>query len=196
MEPGRSGHVTAILKRLSKGDASAADELMPIVYRELRALASSYLRRERRDHTLQATALVNEAYLRLVGLGPLDFAGRAHFFAVAANIMRRILIDHARQRLAEKRGHGAAHLELQENLMISDQNCARLIDVDQALERLGKLDQRQARVVELRYFAGMTEEEIGLLLGVSSRTVKRDWLSAKAWLKAELGGGQADLAQV
>jgi RNA polymerase sigma-70 factor, ECF subfamily len=184
------GEITVLLRRLSSGDTSAADMLFPLIYNQLRKLAGSFLRRERSGHTLQATALVNEAYLRMAGQYELNWKGRAHFFCVAASVMRRILIDHARMRRAEKRGSGCECLSLDEALVASEENLDSLLDLDQALDRLALQDQRQAEIVEMRFFAGLTEEEIGLLLGLSERTVKRDWVVAKRWLQAELGSSK------
>lgn len=185
MCPDPGDDVTRLLARLSTGDSSAEAELIPRVYAELRKLAVAHLRRERSNHTLQATALVHEVYLRLAGRCADDWHGRAHFFSLAAQIMRRILVDHARQRHAAKRD-GGVMVPFEEVLVISDDRCEVVLHVNDALCRLERRDPRQARVVELRYFAGLTEEEIGLLLGISIRTVKRDWMVAKAWLKAEL----------
>ena len=182
--PANPGDITVLLNRLANGDESAAEDLIPRVYDELRALAARHLRRERIGHTLEPTALVHEAYLRLMGSGQMTWANRAHFFGVAANTMRRVLIDYARKRHAQKRGDGMAHIELEEHLVVSDEKCEALLAVDQALDRLAVQDARQARVVELRYFVGLTEEETALVMGISSRTVRREWLFAKAWLAA------------
>jgi RNA polymerase sigma-70 factor (ECF subfamily) len=176
--------VTELLHRFANGDKEAEADLMPRVYRELHKIARAYLRRERPDHTLQATALVHEAYLRLTSQREIDWKNRAHFFGIAAQMMRRILVDYARQRGAGKRG--GVHISLDEGLMISDDQCALVTDLDEALQRLARLNERQARVVELRFFSGLTEEEIGEVLGLSSRTVKRDWTMARAWLYGEL----------
>lgn len=179
--------VTQLLQRISGGDESSVDELMPFVYTELRGLAASELRRERADHTLNATALVNEAYMRLAQLDRIDWKGRAHFFGAAAHSMRRILIDYARKRGAEKRGDGAEHVPLDSVVVAARQRPTDLLALDQALTRLEALDARQARVVECRFFAGMEIRETAEALGVSQATVKRDWVMAKAWLNRELG---------
>ena len=176
-----------LLDRALAGDPNADAELMPHVYADLRQMAAKYLRRERRDHTLQATALVHEAYLRLVGRKEAGgWRGRTHFFATSAQVMRRILTDHARQTKAVKRGAGLPELELDDALLIGGQDCRMIADLDEALTRLGEFAPRQARVVEMRFFGGMSEEEIAQELDVSTRTVKRDWNVAKAWLYGEL----------
>jgi RNA polymerase sigma factor (TIGR02999 family) len=182
----KQGEITALLERVSAGDKSAESELLPRVYGELRRMAGGYLRRERSDHTLQATALVHEAYLKLTGQTHIHWNGRAHFFAVAAQLMRRILVDHARQFRAAKRGAGAAKLELDAALMVGESQHNLIADLDEALERLAKFAPRQAQVVEMRFFGGMTEDEIALRLEVSPRTVKRDWTLARAWLHGEM----------
>jgi RNA polymerase sigma factor (TIGR02999 family) len=182
--------ITLLLQRVSGGDAEAEKNLYTAVYEELRKLAGRFVGRERPGHTLQPTALVHEAYLRLITQTKAAWEDRAHFFYVAACIMRRILTDYARQHCAEKRG--GAHLrriELEACSAVSQDRSDTLLSLDQALERLAKLDERQARIVVMRYFGGMTEEEVALVLGLSSRTVKRDWSVAKAWLKAELRSG-------
>lgn len=178
--------VSALLKDLSKGNESAASKLMPLVYSELRRVARNCMRRERADHTLQATALVHEVYLRLVEQSPVDWQGRAHFFAIAAQMMRRILIDHARGHLREKRGEGKRPLSLNEALAFAPQQSLDLIRLNDALERLTKLDSRQGKIVELRFFGGLTVEQTADVLGISPKTVKRDWSMAKAWLHGEL----------
>ena len=178
--------ITLLLQQLRGGNALAADALMSVVYDELRRVAQSFLRRERPDHTLQATALVNEVYLRLVRENDIDWQGRAHFFAVASQVMRRILIDHARVARAQKRPQPGARVELTDSLAWAENRADELVALDEALERLAALDPRQARVVELRFFGGMSREEIAAVLGVSLGTVKRDWLLAKAWLEREV----------
>ena len=178
--------ITLLLRRISEGDARAESDLYSAVYGELRRLAGWFLRRERPGHTLQATALVHEAYLRLIGQSGPEWKDRAHFFRVAASVMRHILVDYARQHQARKRGGQAHRVELDADLVISDQRCDFVLTIDEALTRLAKLDERQAEIVVMRFFGGMTEEEIGLILGVSTRTIKRDWSVAKAWLHAEL----------
>ena len=188
MQPSDTG-VTALLSEMTEGNASAAEKLVPIVYEELKRLARRYMRRERADHTLQTTALVHEAYLRLVGQEAVRWQGRSHFFGVAAQMMRRILTDHARRNLRLKRGGTKEVLPLDEALVFSPEHSEELVKLDEALDRLAQLDARQGRVVELRFFAGLSVEEAAESLGVSPKTVKRDWAVAKAWLHAELRGG-------
>lgn len=178
--------VTLLLSALSRGERDAAGKLIPVVYDELRRLAAAYMRRERVDHTLQATALVHEAYLKLVEQRSVNWQSRAHFFGVAAQLMRRILIDHARSHLRQKRGGEQKKISLDEAFVFSPQQSADLVAVDESLERLAKLDARQARVVELRFFGGLSVDEAAEVLGVSPKTVKRDWSVAKAWLYADL----------
>jgi RNA polymerase sigma factor (TIGR02999 family) len=181
-------NLTSLLQSWHEGDRAALDELMPVLYGELRLLASRHLRSERHGHTLQTTALVHEAYLRLVGQRQSDWKNRAYFFGAVATIMRRILVDHARRRVRDKRGGGIDVLPLEE---VSEPAATMSagIDVealDRALDKLGAVDARQARIVELRYFSGMTVEEVAEVLSVSAGTVKRDWTVARAWLFAEL----------
>jgi RNA polymerase sigma factor (TIGR02999 family) len=178
--------VTDLLMNWSKGDLEAREALMPLVYDELRRLAASYLRRERPDHTLQATALVNEAYLRLVEEKNVNWHSRSHFFGVSAKLMRRILVDHARGHLAEKRGSGMPKVGLTEAIAMSKEQPADLLALDESLTRLAELDPQQGRIVELRVFAGLTVEETAQLLKISRATVKRDWAVAKAWLLRDL----------
>ena len=174
--------VTRLLISWSNGDPVALDQLMPMVYSELRSLASRYLRRERIDHTLQPTALVNEAYLRLVDQRSVQWQNRAHFFGVAAQMMRRILVDHAKSHHRAKRGGGARNVSLDEAIGVTDERAAGLVVLDEALTRLAELDERKSRVVELRYFGGLSVEETAEVLQVSVNTVLRDWKLAKAWL--------------
>lgn len=181
-----SKDVTRLLADWSKGDPEAREALMPLVYNELRRLAASYLRRERSDHTLQPTALVHEAYLRLIEERSVDWHSRSHFFSVSAKVMRRILVDHARAHLADKRGSGLPKVALTESIAMSKEHPAELLAVDEALTRLAALDPQQARIVELRIFAGLTVEETAAALNISPATVKRDWSVAKAWLMREL----------
>lgn len=181
-----SPDVTLLLSALTRGDDGAASKLMPVVYDELRRLAGSYMRRERSDHTLQATALVHEAYLKLVEQHSVDWQSRAHFFGIAAQLMRRILIDHARGHSRDKRGGEHQKVSLDEAFVFAEQRADELIAVDDSLNRLAKIDPRQARVVELRFFGGLSVEEAAEVLGVSPKTVKRDWSVAKAWLYADL----------
>lgn len=178
--------VTQLLEELNGGDKAALDRLMPLVYDELHRLASRYLRKERPGHTLQATALVNEAYMRIVDQKNVSWQNRAHFFGIAAQLMRRILVDHARSRLYAKRGGGAFRLTLDEALALPDQRDLDLVALDDALKALADLDPRQSRIVELRYFGGLTVEETAEVLGISPATVKRDWVWARTWLYKEI----------
>lgn len=183
--------VTALVSTLGEGTPSreSAEALMPLVYDELRRLASRFLGGERRDHTLQPTALVHEAYLRLVDQTRVNWRGRTHFIAIAARMMRRLLIDHARRRGSAKRGEGWQRVTLAEGVASGDapeMDPSGLLDLHEALERLSGCDERQARVVELRYFGGLTTKEIAEVLGVSTRTVEGDWTHARAWLRREL----------
>jgi RNA polymerase sigma factor (TIGR02999 family) len=181
-----SEDVTQLLVELTKGNKEAASKLIPLVYKELRRLAGRQMRRERADHTLQATALVNEAYIKLVEQRPVRWQNRAHFFAIAAQTMRRILIDHARSHLRAKRGGGQVVIALDEAFVFSPGRSLELLRLDESLERLAKLDPRQSKIVELRFFAGLTVEEAAAVLQVSPKTVRRDWSVAKAWLHGDL----------
>ena len=178
--------VNRLLVLWRSGDKAALDSLMPLVYGELRRLAHNYIKRERPGHTLQTTALVNEAYLRLVGQRPVDWQNRAHFFGVAAQVMRHLLVDHARSRQFAKRGGGAHEVALDEAAILSVDKSAELVALDDALEKLAAVDPRKVRIVEMRYFGGLSVEETAEVLGVSAITVKREWLKAKAWLYREL----------
>lgn len=179
------GEITDLLEALEGGVPDARDRLIEAVYRELRVLASAYLRAERVDHTLQTTGLVHEAYLRLVDQRRTTWENRKHFFGIAAQAMRRILVDHARRRKAAKRDGGPpVTLDEEQASSGADQE---VLGVDAAVRRLGELDERQARIVELRYFAGLTIEETAEALDISPATVKREWVSARAWLQRELG---------
>lgn len=181
-----SQNITQLLKDWSEGDQEVLDELMPLVYEELRRQASGYLRRERPNHTLQTTALIHEAYLKLIGQ-EVSWQNRAHFFAIAAQAMRRILVDHAKTRHREKRGGAAENLALEEAAFVGvSEKSVDLVNLDEALNRLAKLDQRQARIVELRYFSGLSIDETAEVIGVSNATVRNDWNMAKAWLKQEI----------
>ena len=184
-----SASVTQLLLEWTGGDRAALDRLMPLVYDELRRLAGGYLGRERRDHTLQPTALVNEAFLRLVDQKRIQWQSRAHFLALAATLMRQLLISHARKHRAAKRGSGGPRLTLLELDLAVEARDVDLLDLDRALSGLADLDPRQARVVELRYFGGMTVEETAEVLEISPATVKLDWSFARAWLLRELQGG-------
>jgi RNA polymerase sigma factor (TIGR02999 family) len=179
--------VTMLLRDVSGGSQSALEKLVPLVYEELRRLAASYLRKERSDHTLQATALVHEAYLRLVDQRNVNWKNRNHFFGVAAHLMRRVLLVHARDHRAAKRGGAAQKISLEDTAIFSDAQADEFVYLDELLDRLSVLDARQEKVVELRYFAGLSIEETAELIGVAPATVKRDWLMAKAWLARELG---------
>jgi RNA polymerase sigma factor (TIGR02999 family) len=184
--PSRGGDVTRLLQSWSVGRHDALDQLLPAIYGELKRLAGSYLRRERRDHTLQTTALVHEAFLKLVAQREVRWQNRAHFFGIAAQLMRRILVDHARAHAASKRGSGTRPLSLDEALVLAPGSDVDLLALDEALTRLAALDPQQARVVELRFFSGLTIDETAELLQVSPKTIARDWTMAKAWLYAEL----------
>ena len=181
------GEVTLLLRAMKGGDNSAADRLLPLVYNELHRLAKSYMRRERADHTLQPTALINEAYVRLAGAN-VDWQSRQHFIGVAANIMRRVLVDHARAHNAGIRGGGLQYVAIEEGGAVSPERSMDLLALDDALEKLEKLNPRQAKIVELRYFAGLSVEQVGGLLSISVRSVKRDWALARIWLLSELQG--------
>jgi len=183
-----SHNITRLLKEWSDGDRRALDRLTPLVYEELRHQAARYLRRERPGHTLQTTALINEAYLRLIDAKDVHWQSRAHFFAIAANLMRRILVDHARRRDADKRGGSQVRVQFDEALAVADETDVDLLAIDEALDRLAAIDPQQARVVELRFFSGLSVEETAAALGVSAKTVKRDWSVARAWLRREIGG--------
>ncbi len=184
--PGRD--VTELLVNWSNGDQQALQELTPLVYDELRRLAGRYLRRERPDHTLQSTDLVHEAYLRLIDQRSVRWQNRAHFFAIAAQLIRRILVDHARSRHALKRGAAPLRLTLDEALASSQGHDLDLVALDEALQNLARLDTQQSRIVELRFFGGLSIEETAEALRISPATVKRDWTTAKAWLYRDLGG--------
>jgi RNA polymerase sigma factor (TIGR02999 family) len=174
--------ITQLLSDWRNGDRAKFDDLFELVYNELRALASNHMRRERPDHTLQTTALVNEVYIKLVGQQWTAFENRLYFFAVAAKVMRQILIDHARTRNYAKRGGGAARFSLDESAMLSNERCEELVALDEALRKLESLDQRKSEVIELRFFGGLTIDETAEFLQVSRNTVKREWEMARAWL--------------
>jgi len=187
--------VTALLSQLAHGEQEAAEKLIPLVYDELKRLARGYMRRERQDHTLQTTALVHEAYLKLVRQRHVDWQGRSHFIGIAAQLMRRILVDHARGHLRAKRGGANVVLPLNEALVFSPEHSEDLLKLDQALERLSKLDVRQSRIVELRFFGGLSVEETAECLSISPKTVKRDWAVAKVWLHGELRRRDGNLSR-
>lgn len=178
--------VTRLLFELKTGNRAAEEQLIPLVYGELRRIASNRLRNESIHHSLQPTALVHEAYLRLTRIEQVDWQSRSHFFAVSATLMRRILVDHARANQARKRGDGIGTISLEDAIFAAPDREPEILALDDALERLAQLDERQSKIVELRFFAGMSEEETAHVLGISTRTVKRDWRTAKAWLFAEL----------
>ena len=184
--------VSRLLLAWSEGEEGAYEQLVPLVYEELHRLAKRYMGKERSGHTLQTTALVNEAYLRLVGAKEVRWQNRAHFFAVSARMMRRILVDFARAKHELKRGGGAQQVSLDEALAVSPEPGADLVALDEALTRLARLHPRQAEVVEMRYFGGLTEEEVAEVLKVSLRTAQQDWRLARLWLYRELGSGQVD----
>jgi RNA polymerase sigma-70 factor, ECF subfamily len=178
---GNIGEVTKLLKAMNRGDTTAADMLLALVYEELHVLAGKYMRRERPDHTLQPTALINEAYIRMVG-SETHWQNHQHFIGVAATVMRRVLVDHAKAHNAVKRGGELQRVEFDEGVAFSNERSIEVLAVDEALTRLGEVNPRQAKVVELRYFAGLPDKEIAALLNISIRSVQRDWLLAKDWL--------------
>jgi len=188
--PASPGEVTRLLLAWRQGDRGALDRLIPLVYAELHRMAERFVRRERQGHTLQPSAIVNEAYLRLIGQENMDWQGRAHFFAVAAQSMRRILVEHARRRDAKKRG-GAGTRYLLDTVVLTEPRAVDLIALDDALAKLTALDPEQGHIVELRFFGGLTEEEAAEVLSVSSRTIHRKWLAAKMFLYRELSGSSA-----
>jgi RNA polymerase sigma factor (TIGR02999 family) len=187
-----TGAVSGLLRAWGNGDVEAREKLMPLVYAELRRRAAAYLNRERKDHTLQPTALVHEAYLRLIGQQRVVWQNRAHFLAVAAQTMRRILVDHARGRGRDRRFGGAIRVPLDERLKTATPTDCDMLLLDQALCELAALDPRQAQIVELRYFGGLAEREIASVLGVSRSTVTREWVIAKGWLFRRISTGQKD----
>ena len=187
-----SQDVTQLLVDWSNGDQAALDKLLPLVNAELRQLAKRYMRRESPGHTLQTSALVNEAYLRLIDQNHVQWQNRAHFLGIAAQLMRRILIDHARGHQYAKRGGGAVQVSLDETVAVTEARAAELLAVDEALEKLTAMDARKGRIVELRFFSGMTEEETAEVMGISTPTVQREWRAAKAWLRRMLTEGKDD----
>jgi RNA polymerase sigma factor (TIGR02999 family) len=178
--------ITQLLLAWGEGDQAAMEQLMPLVYDELRRLAKSYMRRERGAQTLQTTALIHEAYLRLIDQQAVQWRNRAHFFAIAATLMRRILVDHVRARQFQKRGGGAQRITFDEALEVSDERAAEVVALDEALTALAEFDKRKSRMVELRFFGGLSIEETAEVLGVSPGTVMRDWTLAKTWLQREI----------
>jgi RNA polymerase sigma-70 factor, ECF subfamily len=191
MTPG-SHEITQLLLAWSEGDREALDRLTPLVYAELRRLAKSYMRKERAGHTLQTTALIHEAYLRLIDAGQVEWRNRAHFFGVAARAMRQILVAMARERGCQKRGGGARQVSLDEAMMVDKGLDEDLVSLDAALGALAQFDARKAQVVEMRFFGGLTEEEIASALDVSTETVRRDWRLARSWLRRKLSVEQGD----
>lgn len=178
--------ITVLLIALEHGDASAVDALIPLIYDDLRDRARRFVQKERRNHTLNTTALVHEAYLKLVGQNEVSWKNRAHFFGVASLVMRRILINYARQKKAARRGGGLIPQTFLEEFVVTENRSELILALDEALERLAGINERQGRVVELRFFGGLTHEEIAEVLGVSEPTVRRDWRFARAWLNREL----------
>jgi RNA polymerase sigma-70 factor, ECF subfamily len=178
--------ITALLQQVKQGDAGAESDLLPLIYNQLRAIARNHMGRERPDHSLQATILVHEAFLQLVGNSQIDWSNRAHFFALASRVMRRMLVDHARAARAQKRPGVRQKVELESALAFVDAQAADLLALDEALDRLAEWDSRQCRVVEMHFFAGLSFEEIAEVLSISDRTAKRDWTMARAWLYREL----------
>jgi RNA polymerase sigma-70 factor (ECF subfamily) len=189
-EPSGKNSITALLQQLSEGNREVEVNLIPQIYPELRQLAARYMRRERRNHTLQPTALVHEAYERLVQQPQIPWQSRAHFYATASQLMRHILVDHARTRQAAKRGGIQHQVTLDDAILSTTDQSVDILALHEALERLAKFDARQSRMIELHFFGGLTFEEIALVLHVSDRTVKRDWSMARAWLKGELSSKQ------
>lgn len=186
MTPTTNQSVTQLLMDWRNGNQDALNQLMPLVYDELRGLAKRYISRERDGHTLQTAALVNEAYLRLVEQQGVDWQNRAHFVAIAAQVMRHLLVDHARSKQYAKRGGGSQQVTLNEATAQADEHPIEVLALNEALDRLAAIDRRKSRIVELRYFGGLTSEEVAQVLSVSEITVKREWLKAKAWLFREL----------
>jgi len=188
MPPGSTSapQVTELLLNWRQGDPDAREKLIPVIYGELRRIARSHLRRERSDHTLESGALVHEAYLRLFGESLPEWKNRAHFFGVAAQVMRHILVDHARQRGAAKRGGGATRIALDTHVVLPQTRDVDLLALDDALNRLAELDAQQSRLIELRFFGGLSIVETAAVLNVSAATVKREWATARAWLQREM----------
>jgi RNA polymerase sigma-70 factor (ECF subfamily) len=186
MQSEQISQITGILQDVKHGDRSAWERLLPVVYDELRNLAGQYLRRERRGHTLQPTALVHEAFLKLVDQSRVDWQGRAHFFAIAAQAMRRILVDHARQHQAAKRGGDRERIVFDENLMGGPPQADNILALEDALVKLAELDAQQARIVELRFFGGLNVAEVAEAMQMSKRSVEREWTMVRSWLRREL----------
>jgi RNA polymerase sigma factor (TIGR02999 family) len=194
MPSSETGEVSRLLRAWGQGDLQARDELVPLVYRELRRRAAAYLRRERADHTLQPTALVHEAYVRLVGQQRVVWQNRAHFFGIAAQMMRRILVDHAREHQAAKRPRAALKVTLDDRVGAQQPRDCELLLLDQALDELFEFDPRQGRIVELRYFGGLSEHEVAAVLSLSRATVTREWQTARAWLYRRMTKGRTQVA--
>jgi RNA polymerase sigma factor (TIGR02999 family) len=190
MNEAQSGEITQLLVAWSHGEETALEMLTPIIYGELRRLAQSYMRQERADHTLQSTAVVHEAFIRLIDQN-VEWKSRAHFFAIAAKMMRRILVDHARARSTSKRGAGMPRVDVEEQAIESQERSVDLLALDEALEHLARIDPQRSRIVELRYFGGLSNEESANVLGISPATVQRQWSGAKAWLYRELSGRES-----
>jgi RNA polymerase sigma factor (TIGR02999 family) len=186
----RAGDITRLLASWRGGDRSALDRLLPLVRAELERLARRHLGRERPHHQMQPSSLVQEAFLRLLPGAGVAWQDRAHFFAVASQVMRHVLVDYARDRLRQKRGGGAVHIPIDAAVVLSSQQVEQIVAVDVALQRLAKVDERKSRVFEMRFFGGLTVEEVAETLGVAPNTVIRDWNFARAWLRRELGGGK------
>jgi RNA polymerase sigma-70 factor, ECF subfamily len=191
MTSSRSSRVTQLLEKFEPGDRHAGEQLFADVYTELRALAARYLHLERKNHTLQPTALVHEAYLKLVGQTRVDWQGRAHFLAIAAQAMRQILVDHARRHRAAKRGGNRHRIALDDNLVIESNRNVDTLALEDALTKLTKLDPRQAQMIELRFFGGLSIAEVAKVMGISKRSVEREWTMVRAWLRRELSRSDA-----
>jgi RNA polymerase sigma factor (TIGR02999 family) len=189
-----SQEVTRLLLAWRDGDQEALEQLTPLVYGELRRMAHRFMRRERPDHTLQSSALVNEAYIRLIDCHQVDWQNRAHFFGIAAQMMRQILIDHARRHTRARRGGGLREVSFEETAVVSVERAAELIALDDALTALAAFDLSKSRIVELRFFGGLTNEEVGEVMGMSLRTIEREWRKAKAWLRRAISKGESDEA--
>jgi RNA polymerase sigma factor (TIGR02999 family) len=189
---GQAGAVSRLLQAWGRGDLQARDALMPVVYRELQRRAGAYLRRERQDHTLQPTALVHEAFMRLMGQERVAWQNRAHFFAIASHMMRRILVDHAREHEAAKRPGAGVKVMLDDRIGAAQPRACEFIALDQALVELMRIDPRQGQIVELRYFGGLSEQEVGEVLSISRATVSREWQTARAWLYRRMTTGPVE----
>jgi RNA polymerase sigma factor (TIGR02999 family) len=186
--PPKQHDITELLAQWSGGNQTVLDKLYPLVYEELRRIARSYMKREPVGHTLQTTALINEAYVRMVDQKDVRWRNRSHFFAISAQMMRRILVDHARRYLHKKRGGGARKISLDEAMIVAEERSEEVLMLDEALDNLARIDPRRCQVVEMRYFAGLNNQEIASILRISENTVMRDWNLARAWLYQRLGG--------